>query len=116
MTIKDLNPEIVWRNFYALTQIPRPSKKEGKAVEYLYGFGKSLGLETIKDETGNIIIRKPATPGMEDRKGVILQGHIDMVPQKNADTGTGFAQTVQHSGPTTGLGLLSHFLYSSPKI
>lgn len=85
MTIKDLNPEIVWRNFYALTQIPRPSKKEGKAVEYLYGFGKSLGLETIMDETGNIIIRKPATPGMEDRKGVILQGHIDMVPQKNAD-------------------------------
>lgn len=85
MTIKDLNPSLVWKNFYALTQIPRPSKKEGKAVEYLYQFGKSLGLETIKDETGNIIIRKPATPGMEDRKGVILQGHIDMVPQKNAD-------------------------------
>lgn len=85
MTIKDLNPSLVWKNFYALTQIPRPSKKEGKAVEYLYNFGLSLGLETIKDEVGNIIIRKPATPGMEDRKGVILQGHIDMVPQKNAD-------------------------------
>ena len=85
MTIKDLNPSIVWNNFYNLTRIPRPSKKEGKAVEYLYEFGKSLGLETIKDETGNIIIRKPATPGMENRKGVILQGHCDMVPQKNPD-------------------------------
>lgn len=85
MTIKELEPSLVWKNFHALTQIPRPSKKEAKAVEYLYRFGKSLGLETIKDETGNIIIRKPATPGMENRKGVILQGHIDMVPQKNAD-------------------------------
>lgn len=85
MDIRNLDPQIVWKNFYALTQIPRPSKKEGKAVEYLYNFGKSLGLETLKDEIGNIIIRKPATPGMENRKGVILQGHIDMVPQKNAD-------------------------------
>ena len=85
MELKDLNPGLVWKNFYALTQIPRPSKKEGKAAEYLYSFGKSLGLETIMDAAGNVIIRKPATPGMEDRKGVILQGHIDMVPQKNAD-------------------------------
>lgn len=85
MELKDLKPQLVWKNFYSLTQIPRPSKKEGKAVEFLYDFGKSLGLETIKDEVGNIIIRKPATPGMEKRKGVILQGHIDMVPQKNAD-------------------------------
>ncbi len=85
MELKDLNPQLVWKNFYSLTQIPRPSKKEGKAAEFLYDFGKSLGLETIKDEVGNIIIRKPATPGMENRKGVILQGHIDMVPQKNAD-------------------------------
>ena len=84
MTIRDLEPSLVWKNFHALTQIPRPSKKEAKAVEYLYEFGRSLGLETIKDETGNIIIRKPAVPGMENRKGVILQGHIDMVPQKNA--------------------------------
>ena len=84
MTIKDLQPSAVWKNFYELTRIPRPSKKELKASEYLYNFGKSLGLETVRDEIGNVIIRKPATPGMEDRKGVILQGHMDMVPQKNA--------------------------------
>ena len=84
--IKELDPQIVWKNFYALTQIPRPSKKESLAVEYMYNWGKEHNLETIKDEVGNIIIRKPATPGYEHLKGVILQGHIDMVPQKNADT------------------------------
>ena len=86
MSIKELDPQIVWKNFYALTQIPRPSKHEELAVEYMYNWGKEHGLETIKDEVGNIIIRKPATPGYENMKGVILQGHIDMVPQKNADT------------------------------
>ena len=86
MTIKELDPQIVWKNFYALTQIPRPSKHEELAVEYMYNWGIEHGLETIKDEVGNIIIRKPATPGCEGMKGVILQGHIDMVPQKNADT------------------------------
>ena len=85
MTISDLNPQRVWKNFYSLTQIPRPSKKEGKAVAFLEKFGKDLGLETIKDQLGNIIIRKPATKGMENRMGIILQAHIDMVPQKNND-------------------------------
>ena len=85
MNITDLNPKNVWGHFYSLTQIPRPSKKEEKAVLFLENFGKSLGLETIKDEIGNIIIRKPATPGMENRKGIIFQAHIDMVPQKNSD-------------------------------
>ena len=84
--IRNLDPQVVWKNFYALTQIPRPSKHEEIAVEYMYNWGVSHGLETIKDEVGNIIIRKPATPGCENMKGVILQGHIDMVPQKNADT------------------------------
>ncbi|TAJ14056.1 aminoacyl-histidine dipeptidase [Marinilabiliaceae bacterium JC017] len=83
--ISKLEPKLLWESFYQLTQTPRPSKKEQQAVEYAENFGKSLGLETIKDEAGNIIIRKPATPGMEDRKGVIFQGHIDMVPQKNSD-------------------------------
>ncbi len=85
MTIDNLDPKCVWKHFYALTRIPRPSKKEEKVIEYMYNWGKSLGLETIKDEVGNIIIRKPATPGMENRKGVILQGHLDMVPQNNND-------------------------------
>ena len=62
MTIKDLEPKSVWNNFYSLTQIPRPSKKEGKAIDFMYDFGKSLGLETYRDEIGNVIIRKPATP------------------------------------------------------
>ena len=83
--IRNLDPQIVWKNFYELTRIPRPSKHEELAVEYMYNWGVSHGLETIKDEVGNIIIRKPATPGCENMKGVILQGHIDMVPQKNAD-------------------------------
>ena len=86
MTIKELDPQVVWKNFYALTQIPRPSKHEELAVEYMYNWGKEHGLETIKDEVGNLVIRKPATAGCENMKGVILQGHIDMVPQKNADT------------------------------
>ncbi len=81
--ITKLNPQNVWKNFYALTQIPRPSKHEAKVVAYLKDFGEKLGLETIVDETGNVIIRKPATKGMENRAGVILQGHVDMVPQKN---------------------------------
>ncbi len=83
--IENLDPKCVWGHFYTLTQIPRPSKKEGKAVQYLLDFGKKLGLETIQDAIGNVMIRKPATPGMEDRKGVVLQAHIDMVPQKNND-------------------------------
>lgn len=83
--IKTLDPTEVWEYFYQLTQIPRPSKYEDKIQEFMVKFGKSLGLETIKDEVGNVIIRKPATPGMENRKGVILQGHLDMVPQANSD-------------------------------
>ncbi|MDR2010358.1 MAG: aminoacyl-histidine dipeptidase [Bacteroidales bacterium] len=83
--IKDLNPQRVWKHFYALTRIPRPSKKEGKVIEFMKNFGESLGLETIVDKVGNVIIRKPATPGMENRKGIIFQGHLDMVPQKNSD-------------------------------
>ena len=83
--ILKLNPQALWKNFHSLTQIPRPSKKEEKIRDFVYNFGKNLGLETIVDEVGNVIIRKPATPGMENRKGVVLQGHLDMVPQKNSD-------------------------------
>lgn len=86
MTIKDLQPAIVWNNFYQLTRIPRPSKHEAKVQEFLLNWGKEHNVETFKDDTGNIIMRIPATPGYENRKGVILQGHMDMVPQKNNDT------------------------------
>lgn len=88
MTIKELDPQIVWKNFYEITRIPRPSKHEEKIAKYLYDWGVSHGFETIIDGSpiGNVIIRKPATPGCENMKGVILQGHMDMVPQKNADT------------------------------
>lgn len=83
--IKNIQPQEVWSIFDEILQIPRPSKHEEKIREWAVSFGKKLGLETIKDEVGNVIIRKPATPGMENRKGVILQGHLDMVPQKNSD-------------------------------
>lgn len=85
-TILDLAPQNVWKHFYSLTQIPRPSGHMERITELLLNFGKGLGLESFVDEAGNVIIRKPATPGMEDRKGVILQAHMDMVPQKNNDT------------------------------
>ncbi len=90
MSIKELEPRIVWNNFYNLTQIPRPSKHEGKVIEYLYNWGVSHGFETIRDKGGNIIIRVPATPGMENRRGVIIQGHMDMVPQKTSDSNHDF--------------------------
>ncbi|PKP03462.1 MAG: cytosol nonspecific dipeptidase [Bacteroidetes bacterium HGW-Bacteroidetes-6] len=83
--IKNLEPKEVWTYFHELTQIPRPSKHEEAIRAYMVNFGKSLGLETIEDKVGNVIIRKPATPGMENRKGIVLQGHLDMVPQKNSD-------------------------------
>lgn len=83
--IRNLEPKIVWDIFQQLCDIPRPSKKERKAVDFAKKFGEDLGLETIVDEVGNVIIKKPATPGMEDRKTVVLQGHLDMVPQKNSD-------------------------------
>ncbi|HLN54109.1 MAG TPA: aminoacyl-histidine dipeptidase [Lentimicrobium sp.] len=83
--ILSLKPTVVWKHFHSLTQIPRPSKKEARIIEFMKNFGESLGLETIVDSVGNVIIRKPATKGMENRKGVVLQSHLDMVPQKNSD-------------------------------
>ena len=90
--ISKLNPVELWENFYQLTRIPRPSHHEEQIRKFIADFGKNLGLETIQDEVGNVIIRKPATPGMEKRKGVILQGHLDMVPQKNSDKDHDFAK------------------------
>ena len=90
--IRKLAPQEVWENFYQLTQIPRPSKNEEAVVAYTKKFGEDLGLETIIDEVGNVIIKKPATPGMENRKGVVLQSHLDMVPQANSTTNHDFTK------------------------
>lgn len=83
--IRNLEPKALWNNFADLAAIPRPSKREEKAIRFVQEFGEKLGLETIRDEVGNVIIKKPATPGMEDCIPIILQGHVDMVPQKNND-------------------------------
>ena len=86
MTIKDLQPREVWKHFEALTQVPRPSGHLEKIQQFLLDFGKSINVKTWQDEAGNIIMRKPATPGLEDRKGIVLQAHMDMVPQKTAES------------------------------
>jgi dipeptidase D len=83
--IRKLEPKQLWNYFHEITQIPRPSKHEQKMIEYMTAFGKKNNLETIVDKVGNVIIRKPATRGMENRMGVIFQTHLDMVPQKNSD-------------------------------
>ena len=86
MTIKDLKPQVVWNNFYGLTRCPRPSKHEEIVRQHLLDWAKEHKVEAFAGETGNVIMRVPATPGFENRKGVVLQGHMDMVPQKTADT------------------------------
>ena len=85
-TIRQLSPVEIWSNFADLNAVPRPSKKEERVITFIKDFGIGLNLETIEDEVGNVIIKKPATPGMEDRKAVVLQSHLDMVHQKNTDT------------------------------
>ncbi len=84
--IRQLKPEQLWNKFADLNAVPRPSKKEERVRAFMKDFGKNLGLETIEDEVGNIIIKKPATAGMENRTTVVLQSHLDMVHQKNNDT------------------------------
>ncbi len=84
--IQNLQPECIWRNFYKLTQVPRPSGHLEKIQQFLLEFGQQAGVETFKDPAGNIVFRKPATPGMEGRKGIILQAHMDMVPQKTPES------------------------------
>ena len=88
--IKNLNPECIWRNFDALTQVPRPSGHLEKVQHMLLEFAARVGVEAFKDAAGNIVMRKPASPGMENRKGIILQAHMDMVPQKSNDSNHNF--------------------------
>jgi len=88
--IRNLEPKAVWNKFADLNAVPRPSKKEERVIAFMKDFGKNLGFETIEDEVGNVIIRKPATKGMEDRAPIVMQSHLDMVHQKNNDTNFDF--------------------------
>ncbi len=90
MSVRKLEPNALWNHFADLNAVPRASKKEERVIQFMIDFGKSLGLETLKDEIGNVIIKKPASKGMEDRKEIIMQSHIDMVHQKNNDTNFDF--------------------------
>ncbi|MBP6695530.1 MAG: cytosol nonspecific dipeptidase, partial [Saprospiraceae bacterium] len=85
-SVRNLKPAALWNYFADLNHVPRASKKEEKVIQFMVDFGQSLGLETKTDKVGNVIIRKPATKGMEGKKGVVLQSHLDMVHQKNNDT------------------------------
>ncbi|UAM98803.1 aminoacyl-histidine dipeptidase [Polaribacter litorisediminis] len=84
--IRNIEPKAVWNHFADLNAVPRPSKKEERIIQFMVDFGKKLNLDTFVDSVGNVIIKKPATLGMETRKTIVLQGHLDMVHQKNADT------------------------------
>ena len=84
--IRQLEPQALWNKFADLNAVPRPSKKEERVIAFMKDFGKNLGFETIEDEVGNVIIKKPATSGMENRTTIVMQSHLDMVHQKNSDT------------------------------
>ncbi|MBQ0735639.1 aminoacyl-histidine dipeptidase [Aquimarina celericrescens] len=88
--IRNLEPKALWNKFADLNAVPRPSKKEERIIKFMKDFGESLGLHTEIDKVGNVLIRKPATEGMEDRKTVVMQSHLDMVHQKNTDTNFDF--------------------------
>ncbi|MBO5875605.1 MAG: aminoacyl-histidine dipeptidase [Alistipes sp.] len=85
MTIRELDPKLVWEQFDDITRVPRPSKKEGKIIEFLVNFAEAHGFDYRKDEIGNVVIYKGATPGFEGRPTVVLQSHMDMVCEKNSD-------------------------------
>ncbi len=86
MHINELDPQIIWKNFYLLTQVPRPSGHLQKVQQFLLDWAAERGIEAWKDNAENIVMRKPATPGKEDRKCAVLQAHMDMVPQKSDDS------------------------------
>jgi len=84
--LQKIEPQVVWKHFSQLNAVPRPSKKEERIIAFMMKFGQDLGLNTQQDKAGNVIIKKPATPGFENKKTVVLQSHLDMVHQKNEDT------------------------------
>ena len=84
--VRALEPKALWNKFADLNAVPRPSKKEERVIQFMKDFGTNLGLDVVEDEVGNVIIKKPATSGMENRKTIVMQSHLDMVHQKNNDT------------------------------
>lgn len=90
MNIQDLQPKAIWENFAKLNAVPRASKKEAHVIQFMENFGRALNLPTYTDQVGNVIIKKPATPGMENKLTIALQSHLDMVHQKNSDTNFDF--------------------------
>ena len=86
-TINDLSPTALWQNFAALNAIPRASKKEEAVIQFMLDFGKKLNLQTFKDDVGNVIIKKPASAGMENKQTVCLQSHLDMVRSEERRVG-----------------------------
>ncbi|WP_300664932.1 aminoacyl-histidine dipeptidase [Fluviicola sp.] len=86
MEVRNLEPHALWNHFADLNEVPRPSKKEERVIAFMVNFGKSLGLETIQDRVGNVVIKKKATAGMEKRQTIVMQSHLDMVHQKNSET------------------------------
>ncbi len=90
-SVRALSPQPLWNHFADLNAVPRPSKQEAQVIEFIRRFGESLNLATTVDQVGNVIIRKPASPGMEDRLPIVMQSHLDMVHQKNAETDFDFA-------------------------
>lgn len=86
MDVRNLEPQALWNHFADLNAVPRASKKEERVIAFMMEFGKSLGLETIQDNIGNVVIKKPATAGMENRQTIVMQSHLDMVHQKNSET------------------------------
>ena len=90
--VRQLEPSALWNHFADLNAIPRPSKKEEKVIAFMKAFGEKLQLPTVIDEAGNVIIKKPASKGMEDRTTIVMQSHLDMVHQKNTGTHFDFDQ------------------------
>lgn len=90
--LQNIEPKVVWEHFSQLNAVPRPSKKEERVIQFMLDFGQGLGLETLQDQAGNVIIKKPASKGLEQKKTVVLQSHLDMVHQKNEDTDFDFNQ------------------------
>src|SRR4051812_26824207 len=88
--VRQLEPNLLWNYFSDLNAVPRPSKKEERVIQFIKKFGETLQLKTSVDEAGNVIIKKPASKGMEDRMTIVLQSHLDMVHQKNSDSNFDF--------------------------